>query len=222
MQNLVSGPFTSSLFAVAVVIPLGVNVAVFAVAGVLAFLLPASAAGAHRSGPAETPAVHWFRQLVGGYRFIMASPMLRTLWFLSTFVGLCLSAALAAWVLFVLDRLGVPEAWFGVFMLSGAVGGILGTLVMGRAKNRLGAGLVMALANLVGNAVLIVVGALPTIWVASAMVRPGLVVVVIPHPHPWSALQVKVVRQGLVLRPPRRGRYQGPESPDSGPETTPS
>ena len=68
----------------------------------------------------------WHRQFVDGFRFITASRMLVTLWLFSTFVGIVTSAATASWVLFVLEKLEVPEALFGVFMLSGAVGGILG------------------------------------------------------------------------------------------------
>ncbi len=54
--------------------------------------------------------------------------MLVTLWLFSTFIGIMSTAATASWVLFVLDVLTVPEALFGVFMLSGAVGGILGAV----------------------------------------------------------------------------------------------
>ena len=46
MQSFVSGPFTSAFFAVSVLIPLGTNVVMFALAGVLALLLPAAASGA--------------------------------------------------------------------------------------------------------------------------------------------------------------------------------
>jgi len=192
VQNFAAAPFTSALFAVAVLVPLGVNTAVFALAGALAFFLPAAAAGAHRTTPSDEPPVPWYRQLVDGYRFIMADPMLRTLWFLSTFVGICFSAGLATWVLFVLHRLQVPEAWFGTFMLAGAIGGILGALVVGRAKNALGAGRVMAVANLVAAVALALVGAVPVVWVAAVglAVSSGAVTV-------WNVL-VMSLRQSVI------------------------
>lgn len=192
VQNFAAAPFTSALFAVAVVVPLGVNAAVFALAAGLAFFMPHAAAGAHRTDPSGDPPVPWYRQMVDGYRFITANPMLRTLWLLSTFVGICYSAGLATWVLFVLDRLAVPEAWFGTFMLAGAVGGLLGTAVVGRLKSALGAGLVMAIANLVGNLVLVLVGAVPTVWVAAlGLVLSSAAVTV------WNVL-VMSLRQSII------------------------
>ncbi|KZM33579.1 MFS transporter [Oerskovia enterophila] len=192
VQNFLAVPVTSALFAVAVVIPLGIGALSYAVAGVLAFFLPAAAAGAHRthrarrrrsddaptaaadltsSDDAGTPALPSVRatfahQLTDGFRFIMSHPMLRPLWFLSILIALFFSAAIATDVLFVLDRLDVPEQWFGVFMLSGAVGGIVGAVVVSPLKVRFGAGPVMAAANFVGPVALVVMGFFPTIPVA--------------------------------------------------------
>ncbi|MET4224642.1 MFS transporter [Oerskovia enterophila] len=191
VQNFLAVPVTSALFAVAVVIPLGIGALSYAVAGVLAFFLPAAAAGAHRAHRASrrrsddaptaaagaphddagTPALPSVRatfahQLTDGFRFIMSHPMLRPLWFLSILIALFFSAAIATDVLFVLDRLDVPEQWFGVFMLSGAVGGIVGAVVVSPLKVRFGAGPVMAAANFVGPVALVVMGFFPTIPVA--------------------------------------------------------
>ena len=192
VQNFAAAPFTSALFAVAALVPLGVNTAVFAVGAALAFFLPQAAAGAHHNEPSGETAVPWYRQLVDGYRFIVANPMLRTLWFLSTFIAICFSAGLATWVLFVLDRLAVPEAWFGTFMLSGAIGGLVGTMVVGRLKRRLGAGRVMALANLAGALVLVVVGAVPVVWVAVLGMAASSCIVTI-----WNVL-VMSLRQSII------------------------
>lgn len=192
VQNFASAPFTSVLFAVAVLIPLGVNAAAFAVAGGLALFLPAAAAGAHRAAAATADHVPWRRQFVEGYRFIVANPMLRTLWLLSTFIGLCISTSTATWVLFVLDRLQVPEAWYGVFMLAGAAGGLLGTVVVGPAKRALHSGPVMALASLVFALSFVVVGALPAVGVAAVgfAVTSGAVTV-------WNVLAMSL-RQAIV------------------------
>lgn len=170
VQNFLAVPLTSALFAVAVVIPLGIGALSYAVAGVLAFFLPAAAAGAHRSHQAHhaLPPVRttFARQLTDGFRFIMSHPMLRPLWFLSILIALFFAAAIATDVLFVLERLDVPEQWFGVFMLSGAVGGIVGAVVVSPLKVRFGAGPVMAAANFVGPVALVVMGFFPTIPVA--------------------------------------------------------
>ena len=59
------------------------------------------------------------------------------LWLTTTVVGIFVQLALASYVLFVLGPLGVPEAWFGVFMLSGAVGAIIGSLSTASLKRSL-------------------------------------------------------------------------------------
>ncbi|WP_182113398.1 MULTISPECIES: MFS transporter [unclassified Actinotalea] len=191
VQNFAAAPLTSWLFAAAVVAPLGLGAAVFALAAVLAFLLPAAAAGTHRASTSE-PAVRWYRQLVDGYRFIRGNRMLLTLWLLSTATGLCFAAATATWVVFVLDRLAVPEAWFGSVLLAGAVGGILGTLVVGRLATAFGTGPVMAVANLVASAALIGVGAVPTLWVGVAGFALTSAAITV-----WNVLVVSL-RQSLV------------------------
>jgi hypothetical protein len=93
--------------------------------------------------------------------------MLVTLWLFSTFVGIVASAATASWVLFVLEKLDVPEALFGVFMLSGAVGGILGAMLTGRLKKAWGAGLTMAIMAVVDGVAFLLAGLVPTVWVAA-------------------------------------------------------
>jgi MFS family permease len=121
VQNFVAGPLTSVLFAVTVLIPLGANVAAYALAAVLAFALPTVASGRQF---AVAPPAHrepWHRALAEGFRFIFGNRMLVTLLFLSTFVGLCFSAATASFVLFLVERLGLPEALFGAFLLTGIV-----------------------------------------------------------------------------------------------------
>jgi Na+/melibiose symporter-like transporter len=193
VQNLLSGPFTSLLFAVSVLIPLGVNVGVFALAVVLALLLPKVASGKQFTAATELqPRVAWHRQFVDGYRFIMASRMFRTLWFFSTFTGMCISIATASLVLYLIQRLGLPESLFGVFMLSGAAGGILATVVASRLKTRLGAGLTMALASIIGDLSIVFIGAVPTLWAAVAgfFVTSGSITI-------WNIL-VMSLRQSVI------------------------
>ncbi|TXN31015.1 MFS transporter [Lacisediminihabitans profunda] len=164
VQNLLSGPFTSALFAVSVLIPLGTNALVFAVAVVLAFLLPKAASGRQFSATHDEPAVAWYRQFVDGFRFITANRMLCTLWFFSTFIGICVSAATASFVLYLLGPLGLPEALYGVFLLTGAAGGVLGAALASRLGSWLGAGLAMAIATLLDALALLFAGVVPVLW----------------------------------------------------------
>lgn len=194
VQSFFSGPFTSILFAVSALIPLGVNAAVFALAFALAFFLPAAAAGRHATAPQNLgdEVVPWHRQLADGFRFLTGNRMLVKLWLLSTFMGLAASVATAVWVLFVLEALGVPEAWFGVFMLSGAVGGILGSVVAARLKLRFGAGRMMAATNLTASLAFLFAGAVPAVWSAALAFAVSSASITI-----WNVL-VMSLRQSII------------------------
>lgn len=164
VQSFLSGPLTSLLFAVSVLIPLGLNGLVFALAGGLALALPKAASGRQFAEAAKEEPVPWHRQLLDGFKFIVGSRMLVTLWLFSTFIGIMSTAATASWVLFVLEELHVPEALFGVFMLSGAVGGILGAVITSRLKSWWGAGPTMAVTTVLSGVALLIAGLIPQIW----------------------------------------------------------
>jgi MFS family permease len=196
--NFLSAPFTSVLFAVSVLIPLGVNVAAFAVAVVLAVLLPVAASGRQfRDAPgAGTPEgaarEPWWRQFVEGFRFITANRMLVTLWLLSTFTGLAISAATASVVLYLVHRVGLPPSLFGVFLLSGAAGAILGSLIVDRVKRLLGAGLAMAIGSVLFSASIFVIGLAPQLWLAAVGYFLSSVGVIV-----WNVL-VMSLRQSII------------------------
>lgn len=192
LQNFLAAPLTALLFAVAVLIPLGANIGFYALAVVLALLLPRVASGKQFTDVGDAPRPKWYLQFVDGYRFIMANRMFRTLWFFTTFIGLCFSAATSGIVLFVIKHEHLPPSLFGTFLLSGALGGIAGSLVAAGLKKRLGAGLTMALANLVACASLIIIGAFPSIWAAAVGFFISSLAVLI-----WNLLIVSL-RQSIV------------------------
>ena len=191
MQNFVSGPVTSALFAVPVRVPLGINGLVFAVAGALALALPRVASGRQFVAHGETQ-VAWYRQFSDGLRFIWANRMLRTLWLFTTFIGLATSAATATFVLYLLNRLGIPEAAFGLFMLSGAVGGIIGAVLANRLKDAWGAGLTMAVMTTLCGVAFAFIGLVPSIWAAAVGFAVSSLAITI-----WNVL-IMSLRQSLV------------------------
>lgn len=201
IQNFVSGPATSLLFAVSALIPLGANAGVYALAVVLAVLLPKVASGrqyaaahaaAHKGETGVWTSVAWYRQFTDGLHFIMANRMLKTLWFLSTFSGMCLSIATASFVLYLVDRLALPEALFGVFMLTGAVGGIGASIITARLKTRWGTGLSVAVANVAASLAIVFIGAVPTLWAAAVgfVIVSGTITV-------WNIL-IMSLRQSII------------------------
>jgi Na+/melibiose symporter-like transporter len=177
VQNFAAAPLTSVLFAIAVLIPVGGLVAAFGVAALLAAFLPAVASGRQFHAAASDDRVPFRTQLADGWRFIIANRMLRTLWFFSTSTAILFSAASATLVLFVLNTLRIPEAGFGAFLLGGAVGGLLGSVVASRLQARFGLGPMMAAANLLAGVTTLLIG----VW-----------------PHPISVIVMFAIGSGAV------------------------
>ncbi|WP_369370199.1 MFS transporter [Promicromonospora sp. Populi] len=178
VQQFVSQPLTSWLLALSAVWALGLNTAAYAVAGGLALALPAIAsgvAGRRRSTEPSAPdadqgtarTTGWRAELVAGFRFIWADSMLRPLWIVSVLIGVCWAAITSTLVLFILERLDVPEAWYGTFLLAGAAGALAAAGVTNRLKTRFGTGPVMAVANAVGLGAWFLAGAFPLAWVGA-------------------------------------------------------
>jgi MFS family permease len=211
VQQFLSAPLTSWLLAIAVVVPLAIGATAYAAGAVLALFLPLAAAGAHArraAPPSGTPdealdgqppdggtarvREPWLHQLLAGYRFVRGHELLWPLWVLSVAIGICHSAATSTYVLFALETLGVPEAWFGTFVLVGAVGGLAGSAVANRLAERFGTGHVMAAANALGLGAWVAAGAAPVLGVAavSMFVSFGCTVV-------WNVL-VMSLRQSLI------------------------
>ncbi len=192
VQNFAAAPITSALFAVAVLIPLGGLVAAFGLAVLLAALLPTVASGRQFRAIDTAEVVPFRRQLADGWHFIMGNRMLRTLWFFSIPVAILFSAAGATLVLFVLDTLAIPEAAFGLFLLSGAVGGLLGSVVASRLARRFGLGPVMAAANLMAGILVLLTGLLPVPLAAIVLFGLGAATTTV-----WNVLMMSF-RQSII------------------------
>lgn len=192
VQNFLAGPITSLLFVATVLIPLGVNALAFGLAAVLALFLPQVASGRQFAAASTEPRVPWYRQLGDGYRFIFGNRMLTTLLLLSTFIGFMFSAGTATFVLFLIDDQGLPEEWFGVFALSAAAGGVLGSLLASPLVARFRAGPTMAVSSIVTSLGLVPLFFFPNLWVAGAMwfVTSAAVLV-------WNVL-VMSLRQAII------------------------
>jgi MFS family permease len=192
LQNFAAAPLTSLLFGIAVLIPLGANIGFYALAVVLALLLPRVASGKQFTDVGSEPRPKWYTQFVDGYRFIMASKAFRTLWFFQTFIGLCFSAATASVVLLVLKLEGLPPSLYGVFLLAGAAGGVIGSVLAARVKKWWGAGRAMAISMVVSLASLVFIGLIPQIWAASVGFFFSTMAIII-----WNVL-VMSIRQAFT------------------------
>lgn len=168
IQQFLSGPITSWLLALSVLVPLVAGAGAYVLAALLAFLLPAAAAGAHRAAPRE-PRVRgsWRGDLASGYRFIRRHRVLWPLWLLSVVIGVCHATVMSTFVLYVLDELRVPEPWYGSFLLVGAAGAFLGSIVAAPLQRRFRTGPLLAAINLLGLLYWFAMGLFPNIVFAA-------------------------------------------------------
>lgn len=203
VQNFAAAPLTSLLFGVSALIPLGAGAVAFALSVVLAALLPRTASGRSDDvAPHDDDRLPWFRQMSSGMRFLRSDRVLMTLWLFSVVTGMCFQMALGVYPLYAIDRLGLPEEFYGILLLVAAVGGVVGGLSAARLGASWGTGRTMAIVNLVANAALVLAGAVPSLVVlaiSSFLTGAGVTV--------WN-VHVMSLRQALV---PRRlfGRVHG-------------
>lgn len=93
-----------------------------------------------------------------------AAPLTSALFAVAVLIPLGLLGA-AYGLAVVLQTLAIPEAAFGLFLLSGAVGGLIGSVVASRLQGRFGLGAIMAAMNLIAGAATLVMG----IWSVAAV-----------------------------------------------------
>ncbi len=179
------------LFAVAAALPFVVHSAGYLVAAVLVLTLPLSAARAPRAdGEAKEPLTR--RSLVEGIRFLAGHPLLSRLWAINVVLAMFNALAQAVFVLYVLERLDLAPAVFGVFAMAAAVGAVLGALIVPRLVRRFRRGPVMLAAVLVTGASYALCGFVPhPVAAAAGMVTVGGSVAA------WNVVSI-TVRQELV------------------------
>ncbi len=129
MQQMVAGPLSGFLFAVAVSIPFLVNAGTYAVSAVLIGLV----AGTYRAARGQATAGTWqLRRVRGelaeGFRWLARQRVLRTMTVLIGLLNLTLTAATAVLVLLAKERLGLGSVGYGTLFTAEAVGAVLGSV----------------------------------------------------------------------------------------------
>jgi MFS family permease len=131
-QIFLGGPVGALLFTVAAVVPLAGNAVGFA----LCALIMVTITGAYRPALASTRAVH--QDVADGVRWLRRQPLLRGLVVTFGLSATLHAAVMAVLVLYALDVLGLSEAGYGVLLLAGGLGGLLGGLITPPLSTRLG------------------------------------------------------------------------------------
>ncbi|GGM57426.1 MFS transporter [Dactylosporangium sucinum] len=161
-QSFVGPPLASALFALLASAAFGLNAACYALAVLLLLALP----GTFRA-PDErrTPMVRAMGQAL---RFVRGHEMHRTILSVVLVLGFANAMATALIVLWTREVLGVPEAAFGFFVLTGAVGALIGSQTAAPVARRIGRGRTMALSAVVTGLGMLLAGATRSPYVAGA------------------------------------------------------
>lgn len=191
VQTFVGGPLGGFLFAIAVVLPFALGAAGYVVA--TAFIVAMVASGNHQlMANRSAERQHFVEELKEGIRFLVGHTMVRGVVLFTTTVYILFNVAHATNTLFILDELGVPQAWFGALLSLGGVGYIGGSAVASRVSQRLGRGRAMAWC-MAGSAVLVTCeGLAPNLWAYGVLVMGGSFLIAIWNILLMAAYQVLI------------------------------
>lgn len=150
--EMVGSPLSGMLFVVAMAIPfVGGNVGI-GIALILVLLIPGTfKAAVPTIGEAR---VSMLADMKFGIKYLYEDKRLLKLVLFTTAVGFWFTASSSTYVLFLLDVLKVPTAVFGILMLSGAIGSILGGIYAPKVSKKFGRMNIMSLA-IVGSGVFV-------------------------------------------------------------------
>ncbi|MGW1340141.1 MFS transporter [Kribbella sp. NPDC002412] len=132
LANLVGPPIGAVLFVLHHGLPILVDAISFAAAAILVFLV-------RRAAPARavSPDRHLGRELKEGLLYLWRHKLLRSLCLLLLVSNAVGAGIVAILVLYVLEALHLPEAWFGWLVATYAVGGVVGAALAPRLARRL-------------------------------------------------------------------------------------
>jgi MFS family permease len=141
-------------------------------------------------------------EIAEGIRWLASHPLLRSVMLMAAAMGFVGSGYNAVMVLYALDVLGIPEALFGVFILTLAVGGVAGSLTASAVSVRLGRANALRLSVALGG----------LMFAALAFVRDPIVAAVVFAASAWSVLLWNVLSMSLrqqLIPEALFGRVQG-------------
>lgn len=159
-QSLVGPPIGAVAFGLLRSLPFIGDAVAFAVSAALLVSIPRSAPDVSGLPPSPRPPFdhrHAWRELrndgAEGLRWVRGEPVLRALCAVAALANFGVFTAQGVLVLFVRDRLLLPEGAFGLLVTAMAVGGIAGAVVAARVLERIGVSHALA-AVLGANAIL--------------------------------------------------------------------
>jgi MFS family permease len=188
-NELAGPPLGGLLFGVAVAVPFLLDAGTFAAA---AALILAMRGRFRPERPEGAPPTTLAAEIGEGLRWLWNHRLIRTLAIMLGVFNMTLAATQAIFVLFAQDILGLGSFGYGVLLTSGAVGGVIGSLMADRIILWLGSGAALQAAVLISAVVLTVVALTESavvVWAAFLLI--GMTGVV------WNVITVSF-RQAVV------------------------
>jgi MFS family permease len=156
-NQFVGPPLGGLLLAVGLAAPFFFDAATFAVAGALVFLI-----GGRFSAEQSDERRTLRSEISEGFRWLWRHRLLRSLAIILGFQNLLFTLSFATFVLFAQEILGLNERGFGVLLVGGAVGSVLGSLAATRITTRIGSGTALMAALFTPAIALGIIGASST------------------------------------------------------------
>lgn len=141
LQQFIGMPLGAAIFVQSAFLPFGLDALGFAIAALMLVLIPRR----HIAKAEPNPNRPRFRdELVDGLNFLWREKKILRLVIATSLIGFGFNIANATAVVFITKTLGVPQSLFGLLMLSGGVGGLIGAFAAPKVTARLGRGTVLA------------------------------------------------------------------------------
>lgn len=129
-NQLAGPPVGAFLFGLGMAVPFGVNALCFLLAAVLVSRI--STQVVHRDGPPRAMR----HEVAEGLRWLWSHAPVRTLALTIAAFNVTFGAAMAVFVLYATERLGLDELGYGLLMTASAAGGLLGSATYRRLEDR--------------------------------------------------------------------------------------
>lgn len=163
LNNQLAGPpLGALLFGIGVAVPFGLHAVVCALAALIVLRVQAG----HRPSPATTTLR---ADIADGLRFVWRHTGLRILAiciFVMNFAGV---GAFAIWILYGTQHLGLTDTQYGLFIATGAVGGICGAWTYSRLETRFGQTTLLRAGLVIEALTYVALAATGNPWVAGAI-----------------------------------------------------
>lgn len=188
-NQLAGPPLGAFLFGLGMWLPFGVNALCFLLAAVLISRM----SGRFVAREGEPRAMR--HEVAEGMRWLWAHPPVRTLALTITAFNVTFGAAMAVYVLYATERLGLDEFGYGLLMTASAAGGLLGSATYRRLEERFSLATLMRVGLVIETLTHLGLALTRSPWLAGAiMVLFGL------HAVVWGTTSTTVRQRAVPSR----------------------